>query len=624
MNSYNNLFPEDSAILSGECSSSNPEYYKGKSFNFAGKWILNSRYVNDEYITDFVSYKGALLACHNSNLSSSSNEPVLQYDEAGVPIDCSSPEWDFVLSGISGKTGDNGEVYVPIYDDVKGTIKWTLYDSPVSVPESRVKGDKGDSGRGIIDIHKIGSVGIVDNYKITYSDGTHSIFTVKNGLDGINGKNGLPGQDGRGISRIALDHVSGILDHYRVEYTDGTSWLFTVKNGTQGPKGNPGDKGVDGKDGKDGKDGLSATIRVGSVETISPNESANIINVGTATEAVFKFLIPQGQKGDTGERGPEGQKGDTGERGPEGRRIKLFRDFSDDTIKWGYDGEPTSEWTTLCYMEYLKGVHIDDVDITDDARLKITLSNGHWTYHLDENGEPIKDQFGNIVYDKWIPNVIITEGKTCVTVSAGKVETLNPDEDARVENAGTIKDPVFDFYIPKGFPGRHSIHVGPEDPITYRNNNLNSKIILESYETPEEMIWVDTSSNAEFDHLNAVYHAYLEAGGDLSFVNFKKAFIKLGLSVIEFRTSFEELGEPTESKKGILWIVPTSVSSESNLFSEYVVIEIESGYAWEKLGDASINLSNYYNKTEIDAMIKKLEDQISGGTPLRWNGFSVN
>lgn len=626
MNSYDNLFPTEGAITSGGCNPSNPGYYKGKSFNFAGEWTLNSRYVNDDYITDFISYKGTLLACHNSNLSSSSNEPVLQYNDEGVPIGCSSPDWDFVLSGVPGKTGDNGEVYIPVYDEVKGTLKWNLSDTPVNVPESKIKGDKGDPGRGIVDIHKIGSVGVVDNYKITYSDGTYSLFTVSNGLDGRDGKNGLPGQDGRGISRIVLDHVSGILDHYKVEYTDGTSWLFTVKNGTQGPKGDPGKDGKNGVDGKNGEDGRAATIRIGSVETINSNESANVINVGTATEAVLKFLIPRGQKGDAGEKGEQGLKGDTGERGPEGRKLKLFRDFTDDTIKWGYDGEPTSEWTVLCYMEYLKGVHVDDVDITNDAHLKVTLSSGHWTYHVDENGEPIKDQFGNIVYDKWIPSVIITKGKACVTVSAGKVETLDPEEDARVENSGTVKDPVFDFYIPQGFPGKHAIHVGPEDPVTYKNNHSDSKSIQESYKNPEEMIWVDTTSNAEFDHINSVYHAYLEAGGDLSFEQFKKAFVKTGLSAVEFRQSFEALGEPTKDKQGTLWIIPSKDPSESNLFSEYIVVEIESEYAWEEFGSGGVdvNLSNYYTKSEVNDIAQNLENKIETDSKIYWSGFSIS
>lgn len=66
------------------------------------------------------------------------------------------------------------------------------------------------------------------------------------------------------------------------------------------------------------------------------------------------------------------------------------------------------------------------------------------------------------------------------------------------------------------------------------------------------MIWVDTKNKAEFDHLNAVYHAYKEAGGTaLNQSEFADVFANLGFS-IRFKKSFEELGEPTKGKQNIL------------------------------------------------------------------------
>lgn len=93
-------------------------------------------------------------------------------------------------------------------------------------------------------------------------------------------------------------------------------------------------------------------------------------------------------------------------------------------------------------MDYLRGVSIDDVDITDDAHLKVTLSSGHYTWTPDEDGNPIKDENGNIIYDRWIPSTIITKGKATATLTAGKVEMLRPEEDPKIENVGTIKDPI--------------------------------------------------------------------------------------------------------------------------------------------------------------------------------------
>lgn len=41
-------------------------------------------------------------------------------------------------------------------------------------------------GRGIIDVEKTGSIGLVDTYTINYTDSTTSTFEVKNGEDGTN------------------------------------------------------------------------------------------------------------------------------------------------------------------------------------------------------------------------------------------------------------------------------------------------------------------------------------------------------------------------------------------------------------------------------------------------------
>lgn len=43
----------------------------------SGEWKDETNYFNDEYIVDFVAYKGALLSCSKSHLSSATTEPVL-------------------------------------------------------------------------------------------------------------------------------------------------------------------------------------------------------------------------------------------------------------------------------------------------------------------------------------------------------------------------------------------------------------------------------------------------------------------------------------------------------------------------------------------------------------------
>ena len=129
--------------------------------------------------------------------------------------------------------------------------------------------------------------------------------------------------------------------------------------GIPGPKGEKGDMGLQGIKGEKGDQG-PATIQIGNIETIEPNEEADVVNVGTPVDVVLDFKIPKGEKGDQGPRGlpgeigrtehitidetetlepgepatvmdtfenwvhhlafsiPKGAKGDTGERGPQG------------------------------------------------------------------------------------------------------------------------------------------------------------------------------------------------------------------------------------------------------------------------------------------------------------------
>lgn len=555
--------------------SNSRDFYKGKSFNFAQGWAPGINYYNDSYIQDFVAYRGTLLACHKSHLSSSLSEPKLLYndpEDSTKPTGVDSPFWEFVFSGTTGATGENGQVYVPEYNESTGFITWVLEEAPSqTIPPMYVKGEKGEKGD-----------------------------------KGDKGDRGV--------------------------------------QGIQGEKGNKGDKGDRGDR---GPAGTAATIRVDSVITGDPGSQASIVNVGTASEAAFRFTIPRGQQGVQGIKGDKGDKGDTGEQGPKGKQLKLYRDFTDDTIKWGYDGELPSQWTVLCYMDYLRGVSIDDVDITDDAHLKVTLSSGHYTWTPDENGNPIKDENGNIIYDRWIPSTIITKGKAAATLTAGKIEMLQPGEDPKIENVGTIKDPIWDFYIPRGFTGEHAVHVGPEDPVTFRNSHLDDADIQEAYKNAEQMIWVDTKNKADFDHLNAVYHAYKEAGGTaLDQSKFAEAFANLtnGGTVVEIINSLESdrtdaalsaaQGKalktlvddlkasvaaaldykgtkdtydalPTEgNKKGDVWNV-VAAHGTTPAGTNYAW----DGTQWDPLG-GTVDLSGYYTKTQVDDAISTAKTEL--------------
>ena len=100
--------------------------------------------------------------------------------------------------------------------------------------------------------------------------------------------------------------------------------------GEQGPQGEPGqpgekgDPGQPGADGAPGADGQAATVTVGSVTTLEPDQQATVTNTGTTTDAVLDFAIPKGAKGDKGDQGIPGEKGDKGDPGegiPDGGTV---------------------------------------------------------------------------------------------------------------------------------------------------------------------------------------------------------------------------------------------------------------------------------------------------------------
>lgn len=272
-------------------------------------------------------------------------------------------------------------------------------------------------------------------------------------------------------------------------------------------------------------------------------------------------------------------------------------------------------------MSELKGTSVIDVDITDDAHLAFKMSSGQWTYHEDEDGNPIKDENGVIIFDKWVPDVIVTEGTVTATIEVKEeVNTLAPDESARVENIGTPKNAVLEFFLPRGFTGEHAIHVGPEDPITYRDSHLDSEEIQHAYKNAEEMIWVDTENFADFDHLNAVYHAYLEAcklkNVDIvslnEFAEFLANLSGSGIAgagfKIKFATSVDALPTPSaEHFESELWLVPSTNPELSNVYEEWIVVKgpADSSYKWEKWGSGSIN-----GEFAGDKELKELEESL--------------
>ena len=126
------------------------------------------------------------------------------------------------------------------------------------------------------------------------------------GSGGSGGGSGAPGKDGRGISSIvfvsstggSIAGIAGATDTYRINYTDGTTSTYTVKNGNngeQGPKGDTGEQGPKGDTGEQGPKG----------------DKGDTGEQGIQGEQGLKGdKGDTGEQGIQGEQGPKGDKGD--------------------------------------------------------------------------------------------------------------------------------------------------------------------------------------------------------------------------------------------------------------------------------------------------------------------------
>ena len=129
---------------------------------------------------------------------------------------------------------------------------------PIAVPVGE-KGDPGNDGTGIASIEKTNTIGNTDTYTVTLTDGSTTTFSVTNGRDGKNGKDGEPflisktfpsvaemnaGADTDGVlvgQYVAIDTNVEDPDSAKIFIKTENGYQFVVdlsgKEGIQGPKG---------------------------------------------------------------------------------------------------------------------------------------------------------------------------------------------------------------------------------------------------------------------------------------------------------------------------------------------------------------------------------------------------
>ena len=211
-------------------------------------------------------------------------------------------------------------------------------------------GANGKDGRSIT----LASVNSEGQLVITYSDGSSV------NLDKLVGINGI---DGVSISNSAINDKGELI----ITYSNGQICNLGKVVGVDGKNGINGINGSDGNNGKNGQDGISVVkSEINSNGELVVTYSNSVIdNLGKVVGS-DGAKGEKGDKGDTGARGEKGEKGDAGEQGIQGVAGKDGKDGINGTN--GIDGKDVTDGKD--------GVGINTVNITEDGKLNITLTNG--------------------------------------------------------------------------------------------------------------------------------------------------------------------------------------------------------------------------------------------------------
>lgn len=284
---------------------------------------------------------------------------------------------------------------------------------------------------------------------------------------------GAPGSGGGGQGGTVSVTVGGTTTG-----EPGTNASVTNSGDTQNvvlnftiPRGETGQPGTNGEDGADGQ---AATITVGNVTTGDPGTDVIINNSGTENAAILDFTIPRGAPGANGQDGQSGAAAGFGEptatvddksgtpsvivtsSGPDTAKVFNFQ-FSGlkgangengadgQQGEPGKDGAPAGFGTPSATIDNTSGEPSVTVDATGPDTAKI------FTFHFSG----LKGQNGTDGTDG-APG----EDGAAATIQIGTVSTLEPGEQATVENVGTENAAILNFGIPQGAQG----DPGPQGP----------------------------------------------------------------------------------------------------------------------------------------------------------------
>ena len=135
--------------------------------------------------------------------------------------------------------------------------------------------------------------------------------TGAKGEKGDKGDTGATGADGiTPALKVGSTSTGNAGTNASVTMTDSNNVYtlnFVIPKGDKGDTGAKGDAGAKGQDGAKGADGITPTLKVGTVTTLAAGSNATVTMSKNNNEYTLNFGIPKGNKGDTGASGGSGE-----------------------------------------------------------------------------------------------------------------------------------------------------------------------------------------------------------------------------------------------------------------------------------------------------------------------------
>lgn len=179
--------------------------------------------------------------------------------------------------------------------------------------------------------------------------------------------------------------------------------------------------------------------------TLIDNHNGAINRLEEAINSIPEIEDLVGVKGDKGDKGEQGERGEKGEKGDKGDK-----------------GEPG--------IQGIQGVKGDKGDKGDKGEDGVII----FEELTPEQKATLKGDKGDRG-EQGLPGEKGEKGDNGITpnIKVGKVVTLEPTEQANVERVGTLENPIFNFYIPRGIDGSGE---GSGDGHTHSNLSVLNSI----------------------------------------------------------------------------------------------------------------------------------------------------